>query len=142
MAFFEDLGKKISDGFDGVSNQAKNLSDQVRLSNTISEKEKQVSGLYTAIGQAYFSAHQNDAAPAYGEVEEIKALLEEIRVMKEELNKLKGIPMCANCGAELAVNAAFCPKCGTKVERPNVCPNCGAPKVEGGAFCGSCGAKL
>ena len=115
MAFFEDLGKKISDGLDGVSNQAKNLTDQVRLSTAVSEKEKQVNALYTAIGQAYYAAHSNDADPAYAEVAEITALLEEIRVLKEDLLKRKGIATCPACGAELATGSAFCPKCGTKL---------------------------
>ena len=50
---------------------------------------------------------------------------------------------CSNCGFDVG-DSAFCPNCGTKVEKEilnSVCPNCGQ-EVGGSAFCPSCGNKM
>lgn len=50
--------------------------------------------------------------------------------------------VCKSCGAELLEGAAFCMKCGSKVETESVCPNCGEKLMEGAAFCMKCGTKV
>ena len=42
MAFFERLGKRITDTSQEVAQKTKDLTGVIRLSNTISEKEKQI----------------------------------------------------------------------------------------------------
>jgi RNA polymerase subunit RPABC4/transcription elongation factor Spt4 len=52
--------------------------------------------------------------------------------------------ICANCGAETAPDAAFCPKCGTAVpaeDRKKFCHNCGRELADGDNFCPKCGTK-
>ena len=51
--------------------------------------------------------------------------------------------VCQGCGAELAFDATFCPKCGTKYEAPEIkkCPKCGAIIRADDAFCTKCGTK-
>ena len=52
---------------------------------------------------------------------------------------------CANCGAVLSPEQAFCASCGTpvpKLESPTVCSNCGNKLQEGQSFCPSCGHKV
>lgn len=52
--------------------------------------------------------------------------------------------VCANCGAPLEEEQAFCPKCGTpkSVLKQNVCGRCGAELQDGQAFCPKCGQKV
>lgn len=56
------------------------------------------------------------------------------------------ISKCANCGAQLASGAKFCPECGTPnpaavaVERH--CTECGAKLAPGAKFCPDCGTKV
>lgn len=45
---------------------------------------------------------------------------------------------CPNCGQMLKPEAAFCPKCGTKIEQ-KTCPHCGAAMRDEAAFCPMCG---
>lgn len=50
--------------------------------------------------------------------------------------------ICNNCGAELAVGAQFCPKCGEKVnETPQNCKHCGEPLEANSKFCAKCGMR-
>lgn len=154
MAFFEQLGKKLSDAGQGVAQQTKNFADVTRLNSTISDKEKQITQLYQSIGQAYFQSHQNDAAVEFqAETEQIKKLLEEIAQHQEEIKQIKGIVKCPGCGADVPAQAAFCNSCGMKMApsappaqapagETRVCPACGAALGKDNLFCTHCGTKL
>jgi len=48
---------------------------------------------------------------------------------------------CANCGAELAAGARFCPGCGARVIE-TACTTCGADIAGGARFCAACGAPV
>ncbi len=48
---------------------------------------------------------------------------------------------CPQCGEPLAVNAKFCPSCGTKLQVINHCSQCGAKLQPDAKFCTECGAK-
>lgn len=49
---------------------------------------------------------------------------------------------CSNCGAEMKINAKFCPECGQKQSSDGLCPNCGKKVNPNDKFCGGCGSKL
>ena len=55
-----------------------------------------------------------------------------------------GGPSCGNCKAVLPSGAAFCSKCGTKVEaaQERFCTKCGAKNSAEAKFCNGCGEKL
>lgn len=48
---------------------------------------------------------------------------------------------CKTCGAELAENAKFCPKCGSKIEPKQFCSSCGAELQPNAKFCPKCGSN-
>lgn len=54
MAFFEQLGKRLSDAGQGVAQQTKNFADVTRLNGAISDKERRITQLYQSIGQTYY----------------------------------------------------------------------------------------
>lgn len=154
MAFFENLGKKISDASQGAAQQAKNFSEVTKLNGSISEKEKKISQLYRAIGEAYYAQHKDDPAAEESEkIEEITTLTAEIEKCRNEINKIKGIVKCPNCGAEVSVGAVFCSTCGSKMpqeqqEEESVpegmrhCPGCDAVVPKENLFCTQCGMRL
>lgn len=58
-----------------------------------------------------------------------------------------GALTCASCNTPLKPTAKFCPRCGTKVERPPapkplVCSSCGGAITERTKFCGACGTPV
>lgn len=50
---------------------------------------------------------------------------------------------CPSCGSEITGNAAFCMKCGAKIEclAAPICAVCGTELPAGAGFCPACGAK-
>lgn len=154
MAFFEQLGKKLSDAGQGVAQQTKNFADVSRLNNTISEKERRITQLYQSIGQAYYQRHQDDGDLEFqSETDELKKLLREIAQHQEEIKRIKGIVKCPGCGADVPFQAAFCNCCGMKMTpsappaqtpagETRTCSACGAVLGKDNLFCTHCGAKL
>ena len=153
MAFFEQLGKRITDAGQGVAQQTKNFADITRLNSAVSDKERKIAQLYQSIGQSYYERHSGDAEPQLQPaVEEIQALFAEIAQHKEEIKQIKGIVKCPHCGADVPLQAAFCNACGEKMvsaapaEEPaedvQICPVCGAASGKDNLFCTHCGAKL
>lgn len=153
MAFWEQMSKKISDAGQGAAQQAKNFSEVTKLNGTISEKEKKITQLFHAMGEAYYAQHKDDPAADQPEkIEEVKALAAEIDRCRNEINRIKGIVKCPNCGAEVTSGSAFCNSCGSKMpqeqkEEPvpegmRRCPGCNAVVSKENAFCNQCGMKL
>lgn len=158
MAFFEDVGKKLTKAGQGVAQTTKNVADKMKLSNAISDEKRDIERLYCAIGQKYFEGHADDADPALAElVEGVKAANARIAEYNEQLNKLKGVIVCQSCGAEVPANAVFCNMCGERIVRPEpepvpvpvvepepvtVCYVCGADLEPGAKFCTRCGTPV
>lgn len=116
MAFFEQVGKRITDAGQGVAKQTKNLAEVTRLNAAISECEKNISQLYFAIGESYFGRHKDDAdAEELEKLTGVKELLEKIRQYREEIKQIKGVVKCPSCGADVPLEAGFCSKCGGKM---------------------------
>ena len=69
---------------------------------------------------------------------------------RADLQRLKNVKVCPDCGHENQPNANFCAHCSAKLpELPKpepavggFCPGCGAPLGPNDHFCGKCGARL
>ena len=152
MAFFEQLGKKLSDAGQGVAQQTKKLAEITKINGQISEEEKKISRLYGEIGKAYYENHKED--PEAEELQSIQQITEafaQIEQYRDQLCQVKGIAKCPNCGAEVPSESMFCNACGAKMPAPapketqpagKFCPACGAPVLPENKFCNACGAKL
>lgn len=155
MAFFDQLGQKLTQTSQGAVKKTKDMAEVVRLNNAITEETKKIEAAYREIGKLYCEhcAGQNDPVfqTAVAEVQRAEA---SIREMKDTICRLKGVQACANCGSELTAGSVFCPNCGARQpeapapsaepapESTIACPNCGAVMSTGMAFCTSCGARL
>lgn len=155
MAFFEQLGKKISDAGQGVANSTRNLADISKLNSSIAEKRKQITQIFTEIGEAYYNKYKDDPrAEELDRVAAVKRLTDEITQAEEEIRVRRGITKCPNCGADVPNSAAFCSFCGATMNNTHAaesapmapahkeCPVCHAIMDEGNAFCTNCGTKL
>ena len=117
MAIFEQIGKRLTDMGQGVAQQTKNFADVAKLNTSISEKERKVVQLYTALGQAYYERHKDDPdAEEQQIIGEINALHAEIWGHQEEIQNIKKISKCPNCGTTVSEEAIFCNSCGTRLK--------------------------
>ena len=151
MTFFDNLSKQLSNTGQNVRSKARIIADVTQCNSAISEKKRQITQLYTEIGQAYYLAHRDDESPEEIErIRQVSTLNQEIAALEEQVRTLKRVVKCPNCGAKISEEAAFCSSCGMKIvplktaqeKAGDVCPFCGAMVSEGSLFCTNCGAKM
>lgn len=115
MAFWSDLGKKISDTTQSVVEKTKTSTDIMRLNGLISDEERNVQRIYAEIGKKYMELHGADGDPDFAglmqEYQTSKAKMEEYR---SQIRRNKHILICAGCGAEIPETVLYCTRCGAE----------------------------
>ena len=150
MAFFGNLGGKIKNVGQNIAHSTKKFADVTKLKSSISDNEKQITELYTAIGKEYYERHKDDVnAEEQKNIEAITALFKQINDLKEEIKELEGVATCPNCGKDVPSDVMFCNHCGCKIVKETKeqedavkCPDCGADLPAGAMFCNNCGCKI
>ena len=151
MAFFDQLGQKLTQTSQDAVKKTKDMAEVVRLNSAIADEGKKIEAAYREIGRLYFEHLSDSGDPILQpSIAEIKRALAAIQEMKDTISGLKGVRSCPSCGAELPIDAVFCTSCGVKMPEPPVspppagpvCPACGAPAAEDMIFCTNCGTKL
>ncbi|MCL1791978.1 MAG: zinc ribbon domain-containing protein [Peptococcaceae bacterium] len=153
MAFFDDLGKKITQTGQGVAQKTRNVADTVKLNSMISDEKKNVDRAYFQIGKAYFEAYGNNNPDQLFDqmIDGINDSNAKIATYTEQIKQIKGVVPCPKCGTEVPYNAPFCSSCGGTMNVASaseqsadgaVCGVCGAQVTHDKAFCTSCGNKI
>lgn len=153
MAFFEELGKKVSQTSQDAVKKTKIMAETSKLHSQISAEKRNITDIFSQLGEKYFGLFsENPDENLAPFILAIKAAYQKIDAYEDQINKLKGIGTCPGCGMELKEGVSFCSNCGTKIEQPaqeteatpavpRVCASCGTPLAEGVLFCSNCGAR-
>lgn len=151
MAFFDDLGKKVSEAGQKTIQKTKEFSDTSRLNSMISDEEKRINNNYYQIGKLYVALRGNSYEEDFATM--ISAIYEselKIKEYKKQIQDIKGVQRCEKCGAEVPREAAFCSSCGVAMPKILVanteeyikCENCNAIVKKGMRFCTACGKPM
>ena len=152
MAFFDDVGKRLSTTGQNAVNKAKEVAEVAKINSMISDEENKINTNYYQIGKLYVTKHANNYENDFATlINEILHAQKKISEFKEQIQTIKGIVKCEKCGAEVSINSAFCNSCGapmprrtpaTQTENRLVCPSCGKSVKNGMKFCTACGAPM
>ena len=113
MAFFDDLGKKISQAGQTAVQKTKEIADITKINSLIADETKKINENHREIGKLYVSLHGADKESAFAElIAAVRASEAKIAEYRQQLNDIKGVVRCEKCGAEVSANAAFCSSCG------------------------------
>lgn len=148
MAFFDDISKKLSQASQNAVGKTKDSADIFKLKNEISEEERKVVALYNEIGRLYASMHYEDYEPAFNDLMlRLKESVKAIELRQAQIQNIKNVTTCSNCGAEISRDSTFCSVCGNKkADRVDMvtprCASCGNPIEAGSKFCTFCGTPI
>jgi hypothetical protein len=151
MAFWDNLSQKASETTVKAMQKAKEMSDIAKLNSMISEEETKINNTYYQIGKLYVAMHSHDYEEEFaGMITTIGEADEKIKSYKQQVQDIKGVACCEQCGAEVQAGVAFCSSCGApmpKVQQTNTedlvrCEGCGAMVKKEARFCTSCGKPM
>ena len=116
MAFFDELGKKLTDGGQKAAEQARAFAEVNKLNSQVSDQEKKMRQVYAQIGRDYYEAHTNDPEDCVkASVEAINLAKQTIEKLKAQITAIKGGSTCPKCGAAISKGTVFCSQCGEKI---------------------------
>ena len=151
MAFWDNLSQKASETTAKAVQRAKEMSDIARLNSMISEEEAKINNIYYQVGKLYVAMHPQDHEEEFsGMIATLEESNGKIADYRQQVQDIKGVVLCPQCGAEVQSGVAFCSSCGasmSKVEVKNTddlvrCEGCGTMIKKGVRFCTSCGKPM
>ena len=117
MAFFDELGKVISDKSKEAANRVKDITGVLQLKSKLSAEKDKINKAYITLGKAYYDRHEGELEAEFAdEFHTIQAGLVKIASLEDEIAELEGTRVCAECGAKVEKNAAFCSRCGAPMD--------------------------
>ena len=127
MDFFNKLGKKTTEVYQGAKEKTVKISEEIKLKNKINDLKEKINKEYLEIGKAVYEKMKNGEDASKEEImprcDEISRLSEESERLHASILALKNIKKCISCGAELEVKSEFCSKCGAaqpKIEEEKI----------------------
>ncbi|EFM11949.1 hypothetical protein PaecuDRAFT_1557 [Paenibacillus curdlanolyticus YK9] len=154
MSIFE----RVKQGASDAARKAQQTLEITRLNSQKSSREKEMSKLYTEMGEAMFHAYMHGET---AETEErVTSCCEQLRTLQQEVDaiedKIQGVKLekSCGCGKVVPVNVKFCPDCGTRFteQEPKpemtmgeirvICPDCDTENDLAARYCTDCGLEL
>ena len=118
MGFFNEIGKKTSEATSKITKETK-------LKIKINDNKNKISDIYEEIGKKVYEKHVREEnisikEELQEECSKIDVLSKEIEIARKEILRLNNKRQCPECYAEIEKEAAFCSKCGQKLENVEV----------------------
>lgn len=118
MGFFNEIGKKTSEATSKITKETK-------LKLKINDNKNKIEDIYEEIGKKVYEKHVREEnisikEELQEECSKIDELSKEIEVARKEILVLNNKRQCPKCYAEIEKEAAFCSKCGEKLQNVGV----------------------
>ena len=127
--FFGELGKSISRATQQAVDKTSVFIERTKITAQISGEQKEIDKLYQRIGEIVYrkvkmGEMESDAefAPI---IHDIDAHTNQVTTYKRTLADVRKMKVCESCGSVIAMDVAFCPKCGAPaaVHNPTAAQN-------------------
>ena len=136
MSFLDQLSAKVNQGFNQVTSQTKDFTEQVKIENEIKNLEKAAQANYEELGRAMYNAsrHSSGEAADYEVImRQIDGILQQIQEKKAAKQEIMNRVICPSCGKSVPAGTKFCSYCGAPMEQIPVAAAVPAePQVHGG----------
>ena len=126
MAFFQDLGKQLSEAAQVVGKRTSEAAEIGRLNGKLSGIRGQIDQLYMQIGKAYYATRESrdEHEAASRMCEQVDELTKQMETIRGMIDRIKQQRRCPNCGGIQPSGSSFCASCGTRLpeEEPAIVP--------------------
>ena len=138
MAFFDELGKKLSAAAGTAADKAKDLGEITKLKTQILGVQSDINSSLLELGRKVYEQEKRNPESAYAaDCTAITGLHEQVESLRARIALVKSDDASDD---DCVINTEEAPEEeGTPAVK---CPACGEPAQPGAAFCTKCGAKL
>ena len=102
MGFFDQIGKKATEMYQGAKDKTSQISGELKLKSKISEEKDKITNFYSELGKMVFEEYTKNGDAFSNEVankcREIIASKEAIENLNKEIMALKDTIACLKCG--------------------------------------------
>ena len=119
MEWFEKVKGTVKKTADIAYEKSSQAVEITKINFKISEVESEIKKIYTELGMKTYKEYKNGSEIS----EELKTICNEIdkkiadvEIYKKQLEEIKEIKICKNCGEKNVCEANFCKKCGEKID--------------------------
>ena len=146
MSFLDQLSAKVNQGFNQVTSQTKDFTEQVKIENEIKNLEKAAQANYEELGRAMYNASRNPSGEAVSSgggvtsaegvtagaassgtaadyeviMRQIDGILQQIQEKKAAKQEIMNRVTCPSCGKSVPAGTKFCSYCGAPMEQTPV----------------------
>ena len=116
--FFEDLGKRLGETAETVTNKAGEAMEIQKLKSQIRTLERGNEEDLIELGRIMYAKFEDGESlgeEASGLCEAIQSREESIAEYQQKISDVKGDVKCGDCGKTVAKDMPYCPYCGTKM---------------------------
>ena len=121
MGFFDQIGKKATEMYQGAKDKTSQISSELKLKSKVSEEKDKITNFYSELGKLVYEEYTKNSDGFSNEVankcREIIAAKEAIENLNKEIMALKDTVACTKCGEIISKDAEFCSKCGNAVAK-------------------------
>lgn len=166
MSFLDQLSAKVNQGFNQVTSQTKDFTEQVKIENEIKNLEKAAQANYEELGRAMYNASRHPSGEAVSSgaaadyeviMRQIDGILQQIQEKKAAKQEIMNRVTCPSCGKSVPAGTKFCSYCGAPMEQTPVAaavptePQMGGDKLQmcagerqmgGERHCPNCGEVI
>ena len=156
----------MNQGFNQVTSQTKDFTEQVKIENEIKNLEKAAQANYEELGRAMYNASRHPSGEAVSSgggvtsaegvtagaassgtaadyeviMRQIDGILQQIQEKKEAKQEIMNRVICPSCGKSVPAGTKFCSYCGAPMEHTPVAA--AVPQVHGERHCPNCGEVI
>lgn len=123
MSFLDQLSARVNQGFNQVTSQTKDFTEQVKIENEIKNLEKAAQANYEELGRAMYNASRKpsgEAADYEVIMLQIDGILQQIQEKKAAKQEIMNRVTCPSCGKSVPAGTKFCSYCGAPMEQTPV----------------------
>ncbi|MDO5519610.1 MAG: zinc-ribbon domain-containing protein [bacterium] len=116
METIDKIGVTLTQTSKDIAKKAKDLVDVNTVKAAINDQKRVIAKAYERIGEQYYKDHVDAGIYEYEiEFETIGEANAKMKELYEQLHILKNVSVCPVCGASHSLDAAYCSKCGVKL---------------------------
>ena len=146
MSFLDQLSARVNQGFNQVTSQTKDFTEQVKIENEIKNLEKAAQANYEELGRAMYNAsrHSSGEAASVGDVSSAEGVTAGAAFSGEDVSTGAAADYEVIMRQIDGILQQIQEKKAAKQEIMNrvTCPSCGKSVPAGTKFCSYCGAPM